>query len=77
MDWRDLNCTMCRVRFWSPKYGTIHRRISIAGCYYCERCAKRRRKRMDEIESLNRNCALRQSYPNKEKVVVIPPRRPR
>ena len=73
MDWRNLYCNDCRVKFWSPKHGKLHRRVTIAGCYYCERCARRKQKHEKEIEILNRNCAIRNSPNNHGKIVIVAP----
>ena len=69
MDWRTLKCTVCRVRFWHPKHGKLHKRVTITGFYYCERCAKHIKK----IAILNKSCAIRKGARSAGKIVVVPP----
>jgi hypothetical protein len=69
MDWRTLKCTVCRVRFWHPKHGKLHSRVTIAKVYYCERCAKHKRK----LEAADRSCAIRKGAWSAGRIVVVKP----
>ena len=72
MDLIILNCTICHIHFWTPQRGNI-KRIKVNGYYYCERCARRMKRRKAEMEKLNKNCAIKISSAMVGKIVVVSP----